>query len=117
MLELCVVGDQTVNAATLVFELTHRLSKGSTRLANKVALWHAHISEEDFAEVAVGCHVSDATNFDARCFHRHDDFADACVWRAFVIGTTDEVAVVGIGAEACPNLLTVDDPLIAVING
>lgn len=116
VLELCIVRYKTVDTTALVFKLTHCLTKRTTWLANKVALRYSCVGEEHFAEVAVGGHVGDATNFNAGGIHRHDDFADTCVWRAIVICATDEIAVVSISTKACPNFLTIDDPLVTVIN-
>ena len=49
--------------------------------------------------------------------HRHDDLADARVRRAVRRRAADQVAVVGDGAEAGPDLLAVDDPVVAVAAG
>ena len=116
MLELRIVRHKTVDSAAFVFKLTHRLTKCTAWLTNKVALWYSCVGEEHFAEMAIGGHVGDTTNLNTWRVHRHDDFADASVWRAIVVCATDQVAVVSIGAKACPDLLTIDNPLVTVIN-
>ena len=59
-------------------------------------------------------HVFDRADFDAWCVHRHDNFADAFVWRAVTARSADEIAVVSEFSEACPNFLAVDHELVAV---
>ena len=49
--------------------------------------------------------------------HRHDDLADALVRRAVARRAADQIAVVGDGGEAGPDLLPVDHPLVAVAPG
>ena len=66
------------------------------------------------AEVTVGGHVLDRSDLDAGEIHRHDDLGDALVRRTIGAGATDHVAEVGLVAEAGPDLLAVDDELIAV---
>ena len=46
--------------------------------------------------------------------HRHDDLADPFVGRPLARGPADQVAVVGNGGEARPDLLPVDHPFVAV---
>ena len=97
-----------------MFKLAHRLRKCSTLLTNKIVFWNANIGVEHFAEVTVGGHVLNWSNINSWRVHRHDDFADASVWRAIVTGSANEIAVVGYFAKTCPDLLTVDDPFIAI---
>ena len=56
-------------------------------------------------------------HLDAGRVHRHDDLADAGVRRALRRGAADQVAVVGDLAEAGPDLLAVDDEVVAVAHG
>jgi hypothetical protein len=69
-------------------------------------------SEEHLAKVAVGRHVLDRTNFDARGVHGNDDLADSGVRRTLVVRATNQVAVIGDGTETGPDLLAVDQPVI-----
>ena len=112
-----MVAHQPVDAASFVLELAHRLLERAALLADEVGGRHAHVGEEDLAEVAVGRHVLDRSDFDARGVHRHDHFADAGVRRALGAGATDEVAEVGDGREARPDLLAVDHERVAVAFG
>ena len=84
---------QTVNAAALVFELTHCLFECATLFAHQVCFWYAHIGVEHFAKVAVGGHVLNFACFNAGRIHGHNNFADACVWWPIVAGATNEIAV------------------------
>ena len=78
---------------------------------------HSNVGEEHLAEVAVRRHVGDRAHLDAGRVHRHDHFADATVRGAVGRRAADEVAVVGLGAEARPDLLPVDHEVVAVATG
>ena len=78
---------------------------------------HPDVGEEHLAEVTVRRHVLDRADLDSRRVHRHDDLADALVGRPVSRGPADQVAVVGDGGEARPDLLAVDHPLVAVAAG
>jgi len=108
---------QAINAAAFVFQLSHRLLERRTFGTHQVLHRHAHVGVEHLAEVPVGGHVFDRPHLDARGVHRHDDLADAGVWRAVLAGAADQVAEVGEFAEARPDFLAVDDPLVAVAHG
>ena len=116
-LEQGVVGHQPVDAAALVLELAHRLLEGVALDADEVDAGHADVGEEHLAEVAVRRHVGDRADLDARRGHRHDDLADAGVRRPLRRRAADAVAVVGDGRERRPDLLAVDDPVVAVAAG
>ncbi len=111
------VGDQAVDAAPLVLQLPHRLLERRALDADQVGGRHPHVGVEDLAEVAVGRHVLDGPDLDAGRVHRDDDLADAGVRWALGRGPADQVAVVGHLAEAGPDLLAVDDEVVAVALG
>ena len=111
------VRHEAIDAATLVLQLAHRLFERRTFGAHQVLHRHAHVGVEHLAEVAVGGHVGDRPHFDAGGVHRHDDFADAGVRWACFAGAADQVTEVGEFAEARPDFLSVDHPLVAVAHG
>ncbi len=111
------VRHEAIDAAPFVFELRHRLLERRSFDADQVGDRHPHVGEEHLAEVAVGGHVGDRPNVDARRVHRHDDLADPTVRRAVTARSADEVAVVGLRAEARPDLLPVDHELVALAAG
>ena len=100
-----------------MFKLAHGLRKRATLLAYKIGLRYAHVGVENFAEVAIGSHVLNRANINARCIHGNNDFANARVWRAVVAGSTDEIAIVSNFTETRPDFLSVNDPFVAVIGG
>ena len=112
-----MVRHEPVDAAALVLELAHRLLERPALDADEVGRRHPHIGEEHLAEVAVRGHVGDRPDLDAGRVHRDDDLADPGVRRPFGRRATDQVAVVGDLAEARPDLLPVDHPLVAVPPG
>ena len=61
-----LVRHQPVDAAALVLELAHRLLERVALDADEVRGRHAHVGEEDLAEVAVRRHVGDRADLDAR---------------------------------------------------
>ena len=67
--------------------------------------------------MTVSCHVCNGAHFNAWCIHRHNDFANARMWRSVAACAANEIAIIGIGTKAGPNLLTVDNPLIAIVFG
>ena len=70
------VRDKSVDAATFVFELNHRLFEGVALDTDEVDSRHASVGEVHLAEVTVGGHVGDWTDLDAGRVHRDDDLAD-----------------------------------------
>ena len=108
------VGHQPVDATAFVFQLAHRLLERRALGSDEVDHRDAHVGEEHLAEVTVGGHVGDRADLDAGAVHRHDDLGDPRVRRAVVAGAADQVAVVGHGAEAGPDLLAVDHPVVAI---
>ena len=78
---------------------------------------HADVGEEHLAEVPVGGHVGDRADLDTGRVHRHDDLADPLVRRPVGVGAADQVAVVGQLTEARPDLLAVDDEVVAIAHG
>ncbi|MFM8713117.1 MAG: hypothetical protein ACKOE7_07125, partial [Actinomycetota bacterium] len=82
-----------------MFQLAHRLFERSTFGTHQVLNRHTHVGIEHLAEVAIGGHVGDGAHFDARRIHRHDNFADTCVWRPLFSGATNQITKVGEFAE------------------
>ena len=111
------VRHEPVDAAPLVLELLHRLLERASLDADQVGHRHPYIVVEHLAEVPVSGHVGDRPDLDTSCIHRDDDLADPGVGRPLGRRATDQVAVVGHLAEARPDLLPVDHPLVAVPPG
>ena len=97
-----------------MFELRHGLLERVALDADEVGGRDPDVGEPDLAEVSVGGHVGDRADLDPRRVHRDDHFADPAVGRPRRIGATDQVAVVGRFAERRPDLLAVDDEVVAV---
>jgi len=112
-----VVADEAIDATALVLQLAHRLFEGAPFHADQIGDRHAHIGEEDLAEMTIGRHVLDRPHFDPGSVHRHDDFADTGVRRTLLRRPTDQVTELADFAEACPDLLAVDDELVALAHG
>ena len=62
-------------------------------------------------------HVFNRADFDARCIHWHDNFADSFVGRTFITGSANQIAIVSMFTEACPDFLAIDHEFITVALG
>ena len=100
-----------------MFKLTHRLFESISLNTDEIDGGNTNISKKDFTKMAIGCHVRNRTHFNTRRIHRHDDFTDPCMWRTIIGCATNEVAIIGHGTETGPNLLTIDDPVVAIKHG
>ncbi|KAK0334014.1 hypothetical protein LTR94_018300 [Friedmanniomyces endolithicus] len=83
--------------------------------ADQVFLLHPHIVEEGFAEGGLAADQGDGPGGDARRLHVEQDEGDAQMFGRLRIGADqaeDPVGLVGVGG---PDLLAVDDPVVAAI--
>ena len=78
---------------------------------------HARVVEEHFAEVALAVDRAHRPHVDTRLVHIEDQPRDALVLRRVGIGAYEQFAVVGDVGASTPDLLAVDDVLIAVALG
>ncbi len=79
-----------------------------------VVLGRLGIGVEDLVEVAVTGDVDDRANLDARLIHGHEQERDAGVFGDIGVGPAEREDHVGVPAGGGPDLLAVDDPLVAV---
>ena len=89
----------------------------SFSLADAVGDRNAHVVEVDLAELARPEHRRQRPDLDAGCVHRQDQPADALVLRRVGVGADEQLAVVGDVAVRRPDLLAVDDVIVAVAHG
>ena len=75
------------------------------------------VGEEHLAELAAAGDVADRPDVDAGLVRRHQKQRNPLVFRGIRIGPAQHVEPVGVGAERHPDLLAVDDPLVAVAHG
>ena len=74
----------------------------------------ARAVEEHLAELGRAREIADRSYLDAGLVHRHQEHREAAVLRRVGVGATQHVDPVGVVAERRPDLLAVDDPLVAV---
>src|SRR5712691_10430021 len=105
-------------ADTLVAERSHRDLPPLVFLAQTPVRWDAHVREPDLVEELVAGDVTDGTALDPRCVHVDDERGDALVLGAALdgawVGPEEEEAPVGEVCGRDPDLLAVDDVLVAV---
>ena len=88
---------------------------GPTRLARR----HADVGEEDLVEVAevLVAELGERSGLDARRLHVDQERRDALVLRDVGIGAHEAQAPVGVVGARRPDLLAVDDEIVAVEHG
>ena len=89
----------------------------SFSVADAVGDRHAHLVEEHLAEVALAVDGPHRPDLDARLVHVEDQPGDALVLRRVGVGAHEQLAVVGDVGPGAPDLLAVDDVLVAVAHG
>ena len=70
--------------------------------------------EEHFTELGRAREIADRSYLDAGLVHRYQEQRQATVFRRVGIAATQHVDPVGVLAERRPDLLAVDDPMVAV---
>ena len=73
--------------------------------------------EEHLVERRVLVHLVHRADLDAGLVHRQHEVADAAVLRDVRVGAGQQQAEVGVVGARAPQLLAVDDPLVAVALG
>ncbi len=87
-------------------------------LADQVGARHPHVGVDDLAEVPVAGHVGDGRDRRRPGVCRSTiELGQPGVGRRVGVGAGDEVAPVGVGRAARPDLGAVDDPVVAVALG
>ena len=82
--------------------------------ADHVLLRAAGVGEEDLVELRRGVDLLDGADLDARLLHGAEQVRDALVLRGVRVGAGQHEDVVGEAGLGGPDLLAVDDPLVAV---
>ena len=78
---------------------------------------HAHVGEEHLVERRAAGHLAQRTHLDTRRVHVDDEAGEALVLRHVGVGAADDLADVAVLRAGRPDLLAVDDPLVAVALG
>ncbi|MEZ5502268.1 MAG: hypothetical protein R3E50_06275 [Halioglobus sp.] len=78
---------------------------------------HAHIGEEDLRELVLAGQGGERFDGDPVQVHVHQQAGNTLVFRRLRIGAHQQLAVVGVMAQGVPDLLAVDDEMVAVLNG
>ncbi len=87
-----------------------------TRCADEVGHRNASIGEEDLVERRVPIHLQDGAHLDPRLLHREHEVADSFVLGHVPIGSGQQHCVVSVMRTCVPNLLPVQNPVIAIEN-
>ena len=85
--------------------------------ADDVGVGHPRVGEEHLVERGVPVHLAHRAHLDAGLAHVDREVREAAVLRGVPVGAGDEQAVVGVVGAGVPQLLPVDDPLVAVAVG
>ena len=85
--------------------------------ADDVVLRAAGVGEEHLVELGRAVGLDDRPHLDAGLLHRHEQVRDARVLRRVRVGAGEQEDVVGVLGLGGPDLLAVDDPLVAVEHG
>ena len=102
-------------AAALVGEGRLGDAPAGVHLADQVVGRDAHVGEEDLGElVGDAGDLPQRTHLDARLVHVDDQVGDALVLGRVAVGAHQHDAQVGLRRAAGPDLLAVDDELVAV---
>ena len=97
-------------------EAQQRLGDAPTcvEFTHQVGGRHAHVFQEHFAQLAVPRHVPDRPHPDAGLVHVDQEEADAGLLLRLLVGARQHEDVAGVGGERGPDLLAVDDVLVAI---
>ena len=86
-------------------------------LAEEVLGRDAHVVEEDLVELVAARHVHEGAHGEAGGVHRDHEVGDALVLRDVGVGAGEAEHVLGHVGERGPDLLAVDDVVVAVADG
>ena len=85
--------------------------------ADEVRRRDAGVGQEHLVERRVLVHLVHRADLDAGLVHRQHEVADAAVLRHVGVGAGEQQPEVGVVGARAPQLLAVDDPLVAVLLG
>src|SRR5262249_45003621 len=84
--------------------------------ADDLRLRHPYVGEENLVELGLARHGSEWSHLDAGRSHREEQVADAEVLRGVGLGTDETENHVGVMRRGRPDLLAVDDEVVAVLD-
>ncbi len=102
------------NVRALEVQCRRRHIPAVVETAHEVLRRHANVFEEHLVEVVPVGDVRDPLDRNARCLHVQDESADALVFRDLLVRPGQEQHLVGNVAVRRPDLLSVDDVVVAV---
>ena len=81
-----------------------------------LGLGNADVGEVDLVELGLAGHLAQRTHLDSRRLHVDDEGGQTGVLHSLGIGPDNEETEAGQVRESRPDFLTVDDPLLAVLD-
>ena len=104
----------TADGCPLVCERGHRNTPAFTDITNAVRIGDSHFCEIHLIKFRFTCHLTKRTNLNAGGVHIERKVGESFVlWRVGV-SAGDEHSAAGEVGQRVPDLLTCDDPLVAV---
>ena len=89
----------------------------AVQFAEEAVAGDADVVEVDLVEALAVVHLADGLDGDARRLHGEEEVGDAAVLGGVGVGAGEEVDVVGVVGAGGPDLLAVDDEVVAVLLG
>ena len=117
ILERALHARASTERRTLEVERRRRDVPAAVEFAEQAGLWNAYVVEKDLVEALTVRHVDQRPHADAGRLHVHEEVTDAAVLRRVGIGARDHEHPVGVVRLAGPDLLSVEDELVAIRNG
>ncbi|MEZ4480508.1 MAG: hypothetical protein R3B97_05040 [Dehalococcoidia bacterium] len=108
------MGDAGRDAAALKVERRGGEIPATVFLAKQLGFRNADVLEIDLVEFVAIEHVDERTHGDARCLHVEQKVTDAAVLGRIGVRTGDEDAHIGAVCAGRPDLLAVDDVVVAI---
>ncbi len=108
-------GDAGADGIALVHQCGQRDVPALADTAEPLLVGNAHVGEIHLVELRRAARLLDRADFDARALHVEKEHGEALVLRHVRIGAQDQKAVIRIVRAGRPDLLAVDDPVVAVL--
>ena len=106
--------DRAADRHTLVHQRGHRDAPAVAGVADAVAVGDAHVGHVDLVELRLAGDLHERPDLDPGRVHVEGEVREALVLRDVRVRARDEHPAVGHVRERVPDLLAVDDPLVAV---
>ncbi len=110
-------GQGQAERAAFVEEGCHRDGPPVARFAEDLRLRHLHVLEEDLVELGVTSDLDQRADLDARALHVDQEIGQTLAWVGFLALAGEEHAPPRHMGERRPDLLAVDDVVIAFVIG